>query len=224
MGTLILDMVVDLLNEGGLRAEAAQPAGNMTAVQSVVAAVSLEQVDQESGSVTVLVEMVGPAKDGGKRCQREALKAFEILRGAGGICRQEKCTFISKADMFCTPVTAVFYGTATAEDWQPRPSYEVDISGVSLPWVTGFSASQKVGEGETSLVDMGWEFTLEEYFPAGTEETVDDPVEPFEVTLSHGSRQETYIGCNIMARERVLEENGVRQVRRGTAQQRRVDQ
>ena len=222
MGTLILDMVVDLLNEGGVRAEAAQPAGNMTAVQLAVAAVSLEEVDQESGSVTVLVEIVGPSKIGARRCQQRALDAFEILCNAGGICRQGKCTFLSKADMFCIPVTAVFYGTATSEGWQPSAHFEVMISGTSLPHVREFSAAQEIGAEVTSLAEMGWTFSLEEFFPAGTEEAVDDPAEPFEVTLSDGSRCESYIGCNFMSRERTLEENGIRQVRRGTAQQRRI--
>lgn len=223
MGKLILDMVVDLLNEGGVRAEAAQPAGNMTAVQTVVAAVSLECVDQTAGSVTVLVEMVGPAGDGARRCQQRALDAFDILRKAGGVCRQEKCTFLSKADVFCTPVTAVFYGTASSEDWQPCPGYTVTAGGVTLPQVTGFSAGQQAGEEETSLADAGWEFSLEEFFPAGTQEPA-DPTEPFEMTVSNGSATENYTGCVLTARERVAEKNGIRQVRRGTAEQRTVSE
>lgn len=224
MGTLILDMVVDLLKEGGVRAEPAQPEGNMTAVQLAVAAVSLEEVDQESGSVTVLVEIVGPSKIGARKCQQKALEAFDILRAAGGICRQGKCTFVSKADMFCIPVTAVFYGRATAEDWQPRPSCEVAISGEALPWVSQFSAKQEMGEGGISLADMGWTFSLEEFFPHGVEISEEDPEEPFEVTLSDGSRWESYTGCNIMSRERTLEEKGIRQVRRGTAAQRTANE
>jgi len=219
LGILILDRIVDLLKEGGVRAEAAQPAGNMTAVQSVVAAVTLESVDQTEESVTVLVEMVGPSKDGARICQQRALDAFHILRSAGGVCRMGKCTFSSKADMFCTPVTAVFYGTATSDDWQPYPGYTVTAAGASLPQVTGFSVEQQVAEGETSLSNAQWEFTLEEFFPAGTEESA-DPGEPFALTVSYGGETVTYAGCRITTRQRVAEKNGVRQIRRGTAEQR----
>lgn len=215
---MILDMVVDLLNEGGVRAEAAQPAGNMTAVQSTVAAVSLECVDQAEGSAKVLVEMVCPSKDGAKRCQKKALQAFGILQEAGGICRLEKCIFSSKADMFCTPVTAVFYGIASSNDWQPYPGYAVTVAGIPLPQVTGFSVGQQAGE-ETSLANAPWEFTLEELFPGGTQEP-EEPTEPFVLTVSNGSGSDSYAGCRFTARERVAEKNGVRQIRRGTAEQR----
>lgn len=218
MGILILDMVVDLLKEGGVRAEAAQPAGDMTTVQSVVAAVSLESVDQADGSVTVLVEMMGPVTEGAKRCQKRALDAFNILRSAGAVCRQGKCTFISKADMFCTPVKAVFYGTAYSEDWQPRPDYEVTAAGVLLPQTCGFSAKQQAAEEGVALADAGWEFSLEEFFPAGTQEP-EDPAEPFVLTVFG----DTYTGCIFTARERVAEEDGIRQIRRGTAEGRTAD-
>ena len=218
MGTLILDMVVDLLNEGGLRAEAAQPAGDMTAVQGVVAAVSLERVDQADESVTVMVEMVGPVKLGARECQKTALEALEILRSAGGVCQMGKCTFISKADIFCIPVTAVFYGTASPQEWQPRRGYTVTMAGADLQHVTGFSAGQKAEEGIT-LADAPWEFTLEEFLPVGAQEP-EDPAENFALAVSYGSEAEHYIGCKLTARQRVAEKNGIRQIRRGMAEQR----
>lgn len=218
MGTLILDMVVDLLDEGGLRAEAAQPAGDMTAIQGVVAAVSLERVDQADESVTVMVEMVGPVKLGARECQKTALEAIEILRSAGGVCQMGKCTFICKADVFCIPVTAVFYGTASSEEWQPRQGYTVTMAGADLQHVTGFSAGQKAEEG-IDLADAPWEFTLEEFLPVGAQEP-EDPTENFELTVSYGSETEIYTGCKLTVRQRVAEKNGIRQIRQGTAERR----
>lgn len=220
MGDVILDLVVELLNENGIMAEAAQPAGDMVAVQTTVAAVGLERVDQAEESATILVEMVSPAMQGAKICQKRALKVYDILREAGAICRQDKCTFLSKANMFCTPITAVFYGTATAEGWQPRQEYTVSVEGVPIPKVTAFSARQQLaGEEETSLSAMLWEFTLEEFLPVGVPEPA-EPEEPFTLTISHGTESETYTGCKLTARERVAERKGVRQIRKGTAQQR----
>lgn len=218
MGTLILDMVVELLKEGGVRAEAAQPAEDMTAVQTVVAAVSLESVDQTDESVTVLVEMIGPVHNGARRCQARALDAMEILRNAGGICRMGKCSFISKADMFCTPVTAVFYGTAFSEDWQPCRGYTVTVDGVDLQYVSSFSTQQQAAEG-VAMADAPWVFTLEEFLPAGALEQ-EDPAESFELLVSYGGEAEVYTGCCFISRQRVAEKNGIRQIRRGTAEQR----
>ena len=220
MGDIILDMVVELLNQQGIMAEAAQPAGNMVAAQTTVAAVGLECVDQAAETATILVEMVSPANQGAKICQKRALKVYDILQEAGAVCRQDKCTFLSKANMFCTPITAVFYGTATAEGWQPRQEYTASVAGVSLPKVTAFSAQQRLtGEEATSLAGMAWEFTLEEFLPVDVSES-EDPEEPFTLTVTTGGKSETYTGCRLTARERVTERNGIRQVRRGTAEQR----
>jgi hypothetical protein len=216
---MILDMVVRLLHDNGIRAEAAQPAGNMTAALTTVAAVSLECVDQAKESATIVVEMVGPVTEGAKICQKRALKALDILSAAGGVCRQEKCTFLSKADMFCTPITAVFYGIASAEDWQPHPGYTVTIAGAPLAKVTAFSSQQRQGDVLRPLTELEWEFSLEEFLPVGVQEPA-DPTEPFVLTVSYGSGSETYTGCSFITRERVAERNGIRQVRRGTAEQR----
>lgn len=218
MGTLILDMVVELLKEGGIRAEAAQPDGDMTAVQTPVAAVSLESVDQADESVTVLVEMVGPVHAGARRCQTRALDAMEILGNAGGVCRMGKCTFISKADMFYTPVTAVFYGTALSEEWLPRRGYAVMIGGSGLPYVTGFSAQQQETEG-VAMDDAPWEFTLEEFLPAGTPEGMESE-ENFVLEVFYGTAGVGYTGCRFISRQRFAEPNGIRQIRRGMADQR----
>ena len=150
-------------------------------------------------------------------------EASADLVDAGAVCRQEKCTFLSKANMFCTPIVAVFHGTATADSWQPRQGYTVTVAGVLLPKVTAFSAQQRLEEKETSLAGKGWEFTLEEFLPAGTQEPA-DPAEPFVLTVSYDTGSETYSGCKLTARERIAEINGIRQVRRGMAEQRTVIQ
>ena len=219
MGDVILDLVVELLNEKGVMAEAAQPAGDMVAAQTTVAAVGLECVDQTEESATILVEMVSPADQGAKICQKRALKVYDILRSAGAICRQDKCTFLSKANMFCTPITAVFYGTETAEGWQPYVGYAATVAGVPLEKVTAFSATQRLVEKENAPAEKKWEFTLEEFLPAETQEPA-DPAEPFVLTVARGAWSDTYTGCKITSWERVTEKNGIRQIRRGTAEQR----
>lgn len=219
MGDVILEWVVQLLQDNGIWAEAAQPAGNMVAVENTLSAVSLEQVDQAKETATIVVEVVSPAKQGAKICQIRALKVYDVLRNAGAVCRQDKCSFVSKADIFCVPVTAVFRGIATQDDWRPHPGYTVRINGEELPRITGFSAAQETRTVIDTLPDAEWEFTLEEFFPIGEQEPA-DVSEPFTLEVSIGTATEAYTECKFITRERTMEIGGIRQVRQGTAEQR----
>ena len=60
MGQLIIDEVIQLLNDGGIRADAAFPTGSMRRVSEPVAAVSLSRADLQERSAEVLVEILGP--------------------------------------------------------------------------------------------------------------------------------------------------------------------
>lgn len=228
MGKSILNRVIDLLTEGGVSAAPAQPNQQMLIIQAPVAAVSMEKVDMESA--TVLVQVVAPMQNGAERCQKYALTVHQLLREAGAECVQGKCTFESRPALFCVPVTAKFYGTATADDWipappaPPAPVLNVTLAGVALAYATSFSAQQEKVEVEekgedgqvtTKLVTLPWEFTLEEFFPTGTQEP-EVPQEPF--TLRAG--REVLSGCVLMEQLRVQTTQGIRQVRKGTAAER----
>ena len=110
MGQSVIEYVVQLLNDGGIRAAAALPPGNLLRVTEPVAAVSLAGANTEKSSVTVLVEIVGPERLGGGVCQLKALDVCRILAAVGGSCQQGSCAFLNKGNLFCVPVTAVCYG------------------------------------------------------------------------------------------------------------------
>lgn len=210
MGKSILNAVVDLLNEGGIPAAPAQPEKHMLIIHTPVAAVSIEKVDTESA--TVLVQMVAPIQSGAERCQKRALQAGALLREAGAECVQGKCTFEGRSSLFCVPVTAKFYGTATAEDWIPKeesPPVSYRLGNTSLPYVTGFSAS---------LEDALWAFSLEEFFPTGTPEP-EKPEEPFALFVGN----EIFAGCTLTKCQREYTAEGVRQIRKGTATSRKAE-
>lgn len=217
MGKSIIDVVVDLLMEGGIRAAPAQPPGTMLVVHAPVAAVSIDNVDTAEGTVEVLVEVVAPIKSGGEQCQKRALEACRILREAGAQCEQGNCTFHGKPTLFRVPVKAKFYGTALAEDWIPRARCDVTLAGVELTHINSFTAQQVVDEEHTTLEQAPWVFTLEEFFPVGTREQ-DSPAEPFEVQMG----TQYFTGCTMTECRRIYTVHGVQQTRKGIAETRTI--
>lgn len=218
MGQSVIEYVVQLLHDGGIRAAAALPPGNLLRVTEPVAAVSLAGADTEKSSVTVLVEIVGPERLGGGVCQLKALDVCRILAAAGGSCQQGNCSFLNKGNLFCVPVTAVCYGENSSDGWVPAQKLTVQLGQVALGNVVSFSAEQMSDE-EHSLDRVHWEFAVEEFFPWGTEES-SDPTESFVLTVSIGGKSEQYQGCEITWRQRIAEETGIRQSRGGTATKR----
>lgn len=215
MGKSILNTVIDLLNAGGVPAAPAQPEGHMLIAHTPLAAVSIAKVDKESA--TVLVQIVAPAKSGAERCQRRALTAYTILSEAGAECVQGKCTFEGRSALFCVPVTAKFYGTATADDWIPKAeeeplAFNCRIGDTALEYVKGFSASAAVDEDHETIAKALWEFTLEELFPYGTPEQ-EKPTEPFALFID----DEIFADCRLIQWQRIRTEQGILQIRKGTA-------
>ena len=216
MGKTILRTVVDMLMEGGVSAAPARPEKTMLIIHTPVAAVSIEKVDTVEGSVTVLVEVVAPMQSGAERCQERALAVCSILSANGAECVQGDCTFNGRSALFCSPVSARFYGTADANGWTPRPSYTLTLGETVLKYMTAFSAEQvKTADGEP------WVFTFEEFLPMGAQET-EAPKEMFSLQLSSAGQTEYFHGCLMTERRRILSPGGIRQIRKGTALSRTV--
>lgn len=207
MGYISPAQVVDLLNAGGIRTETAFPAERITRIAEPVAAVSLAEVDQEKSTVTVLVEILGPKESGGYVCQQKALEACSILADAGAVCCQGGCEFLNKGNVFRVPVKAVF---CTAEQ------FTIATGDLMLTYVCGFSAEQVLDSTVTSLQDAPWEFTVEEFFPWGVQDTL-EAEEPFELDLRCAGNIERYEECQWIRRQRIAEELGIRQIRKGKA-------
>ena len=216
MGQMIVDKVITLLSEGGIRAEAAYPAERITRVEDPVAAVSLEKADLDKQTVAVLVEIFGPQEKGGYLCQKKALDACAILEGAGAVCSQGGCDFVSKGNVFRVPVTAVFQGIARADSIESIPKYTIVTGPLTLSYACGFSAEQEVTTTATNLQTAPWEFTVEEFFPWGVQATLEAD-EPFDLFVSCMGKAEQYEMCKWTHRKRIAEQKGIRQIRTGKA-------
>ena len=216
MGQLIIDQVIELLNDEGIRASHSYPAANIQRVTEPVAAVSLAKADLKANTVQVLVEILSPKEGGGYACQKEALKACFILEAAGAICCQEGCAYLPKANLFRVPVKAVFKGTVTSAGMEALPEYAVVAGGITLRYVCGFSAKQAVSGSSASLQNAPWEITVEEFIPWGVEDSLEAD-EPFQMDLRCMENIERFEGCTWSKRERIAEESGIRQIRTAKA-------
>ena len=220
MGKSILNTVIDLLSDQGSPAAPALPKGNMLTIHAPVAAVSIEKVDTAERVALVMVEVVAPMQSGGVQCQNRALEVCRILSAAGAQCVQDSCSFDSRAALFCVPVTARFYGTATADDWIPLADadrFTYKLNDTLLEYVQSFSASQAMDNNHEVLATAPLEFSLEEFFPFGVQEP-EHPAEPFTLQVE----TEVYSGCTLTQWQRVYTAQGIQQIRKGIAALRAV--
>ncbi len=222
MGQSILNIVVQLLNDSGLPTEPAQPAATMTAIHMPVAAVSLEQADRKSRSVTVLVEVVAPVIYGALRCQHRALDVCHILSREGAVCCQDECTFDSHLGMFVTPVKAVFSGITLSDDWIPIAPNTVEINGQNLPYCVGFTAEKEVDKVRPTLAEVPWTLTIEEFIPAGVTEP-EELEDAFNISVSSQGKRETYPSCTLTQIRRIATPEGIRQLRTATTTERALE-
>ena len=219
MGGLILDSVVNMLKNGGIRAEAAFPAERITRVTEPVAAVSLDKADQKSQTVTVRVDILGPKESGGYICQKKALEACEILESGGAVCCQEGCQFLSKGNVFCVTVRAVFPGTARSDGMEEVAKFSITLGTLPLNHACGFTAEQIPDSTGALMPNAFWKFTLEEFFPWGVMDGL-EVSEPFSLELRHLNNVEQYTNCQWTGKKRIAEESGLRQIRTGKAEAR----
>lgn len=219
MGKMILDRVVQLLSDSGIRAETAYPAERISRITEPVAAVSLKEADQKAHTVTVLVEILGPKEGGGYVCQKKALEVCAVLEKAGGVCCQESCDFISRGNVFRVPIRVTFRGTARSDDMEKMPEFKIVTGTLTLDHACGFSAEQVLDPTVTLLQDAPWKFTVEEFFPWGILDTLETET-PFTLELQSLGNVERFTGCAWTSRKRIAEELGIRQIRTGEAKKR----
>lgn len=212
----IIDYVVKLLNDGGIQANTAWPADTMILAQIPVAAVSIEEVDRKTCTATVLVEVVCNFRNSGAYCQKRALDAYEILVNAGAHCVQGKCSFDGQSGLFSVPVRATFYGVAQSDSWQPMAKPTVKLNEVQLEYFYACTAERSVDEEHSTLLEAPWQFTLEEVFPCGAAEP-SEVQEPFTLSVICNGVEESYQNCVVTLHQRMIEETGIWQIRKGTA-------
>lgn len=222
MGKLISEEIVELLCSNGIRAEIAYPGGEITRITSVVAAVSVHEVDQKNHTLTVLVDVLCPQQIGGYSSQTKAMEVCELLKAYGAVCRQGKCAFVKKASVFRVPVWAEFHGVVKESELPVPSKYKIKVGGMELRHLSAFSAEKKVNE-PASFGEAKWTVTVEEFFPWGTFNTL-EPEEPFELDVISKGGLEQYLTCSWVRQKRIAEEMGVRQIREAVAKNRLIEE
>lgn len=225
MGISILELVLNRLREAGFSAEAAFPGGKCPAISSPVAAVHIEKVDRPDLTVTVEVSILCPAALGGTRCELEALRAMEALRGIGASCIQNGCEYSGQAQVHMVRILATFTGVTAADDCTIGPGFRVYVQETAAPFAIAFEAEQvfdieaqyALGEDAPVGIRNGswvWKLRLEELIPAGDAETA-EPEPDFEIRLERDSATETYLGCRWTSLRREFTRQGLRRIRTG---------
>jgi len=221
MGKSIVALAVEKLQAEGFRAAEACPGRKLPALTDIAVAVDLEKVDLREKTAQLLISVLAPSSMGAQACQKAALSVGQVLQEDGADCTQESCSFDGLTNLFCTNITARYAGTASAEDWSSRAGFSVSLAGVPLGSLVSFSVKREVDETVTVLADAKWTFELEEFFrPEDFEET--EPEEPFTLVMKRPMQMEMFRECTFTYQQRITEQTGTRQIRRGVATRRSI--
>ena len=224
MGKSIVEIVIDLMRGSQIRADRAYPGQLMPAVETMVAAVGLKRMDQSNSTATVEVSVMTPGHLGAGECEDNAVWICRLLKSVGGSCSLTKAEHIVGANLFRVSVDAVFHGQETINGWEDvpvAPSFDVQLGNTYLNHAVSFTAYRAVKDENEEIDGTPWHFTVEERFPLDAEEE-ESPQEPFEITVSRIGITETFSGCVLDIHKRILENDGLRQIREGTANSRKV--
>ena len=215
LGQTIVTQVISKLEANGINAVRGFPAEKIPALTGILAAVSLKNMDQEAGTAVVSVSLCAPVAMGGAACEDAALRVSSLLCDMGGLCVQQPCGQLGRADILCAEVCAEFYGTDTGYGWA---NFSVVFGGTSLYRVRAFKAWRSIGEAE-SLNGASWKFRIEEDLLPGAAEGT-QPTEPFTIKVIRGSRSETYGECILTYHRCELNSGKLHRIRQGTAKTR----
>lgn len=226
MGISILELVLQMLRDAGFDAIAAYPGQKVPVVSGTVAAVHIEKVDRAGMTVTVEVNILCPAAMGGSRCELEALKATERLRWLGATCVQNGCRYDGVTQVYVVPVLATFVGVTEAENCEIGPGFYVYVGGTLQGYAYCFSEEEvedcqaEYAMGESSPVGISkgkklWKIRIEDLIPAGSSESVDPMLEPFNIKVVTANKTEHYFHCKWTSVKREFTREGLRRIRTG---------
>lgn len=228
MGNVILEQVLTALKNGGFAAELAYPGGPMPRITGPVAAVHMEKVDSAALTSTVAVSILSPGKLGGTACEKEALKALDLLLGCGAVCVQRGCVYDRVSQLYAVEIHAAFTSLSQSEEGAPAgPGFAVSINGVRHGCAVSFRCEESRGytaeyvtteplpmASGTGMVQ--WSLQLEEQIPVGTAEPA-EPEPGFSLVITTDEKTETYTGCQWTSISREYSSQGLRRLRKGFA-------
>ena len=216
MGQSITELTVETLRQQGFRAEEACPGRKMPALTQIAVAVELEAVNLTEKTASLEVSVLAPAFMGAQACLEAALAVGQLLQETGGECTQGSCEFDGLTNLFRTPITVRYHGTALPGSWTERAGFYLQINGVDLRCPVSFTGTRAVEDPSDGLEDAPWEFELEEFFrPEDSEES--EPEEPFVLRVFRPYQTETFLACTWVHQKRIVEKTGTRQIRKGIA-------
>lgn len=216
MGKSIVALAVEKLRAEGFRAAEACPGQKLPALTDIAVAVDLEEVDLREKTAALQISVLAPSSMGAQACQKAALTVGQVLQADGADCVQNGCEFDGLTNLFCTKLTAKYAGTASAENWASRAGFSVSLNDVQLGSLVSFTARRETDETVTEISDAKWFFEVEEFFrPEDTEETA--PQGSFTMIVRRPLQMETFRECVWTYQQRVTEQTGTRQIRRGTS-------
>lgn len=227
MGFSILDLVLDQLRQAGFQADVAYPGQKFPAISQPVAAVHIEKVDRSALTVTVAVNVLCPAAQGGTACEVVALRVTETLRWGGAVCVQNGCRYDGVAQVYAVEVLATYTGVAEEKNCTIWPGFHIYINGDLHRFATAFSEEEQTGMaaayamGEGSPVGFRSgkrerRLYLQEQIPAGSPEP-ELPSGEFSLEIETNQKRQCYKGCRWESIQREFTKQGLRRVCRGTA-------
>lgn len=102
--------VMQTLRAEGFPVRHAYPGSRMCEIDRTVAAVEMEELDQQAGTTTIRINVMTPAELGTEDCEADALDMCYVLHVAGAVCRMQRCRFLRDANLFQIVISAVFQG------------------------------------------------------------------------------------------------------------------
>ena len=232
MGISILEQVLRRLRNAEFQADVAYPGQKFPQITKTVAAVHIEKVDRANMTVTLEVNIITPASQGGTACELEALRATEVLQWDGAICVQNGCSYDGASQVYVVAVLATYTCVTEADSCTLGPGFQVYINDSFQPFAVSFAeeevrehcAEYEMGEPIAVGISLGrrqWKITLEEQILPGSPEAA-DPKGGFELRIERSAGTETYYGCRWLSVRRQMDQSGLRRIRTGIAMMKEV--
>lgn len=209
MGLPLLTAVTDALDRAGVYADLAHPGKVFCQPEKICAGVYLKKA--EGGTLTVGVDLVGPANLGGPAVEQEAVKAAKALENAGARCKVDGCKWDGFTRAFICCVTAEFEGVKDPGGSTFGNAFSVFLGQTALPWAHSCLA-EKVTETVNQVSVTYWRVRIEEQFPNGTAESA-RPGDGFTLKISTDSQNETFPDCRLIGESRSFTRDGLKCVR-----------
>lgn len=205
MGYEWLEPIAQILNEAGIRAAQAYPAAGVPELSGPVAALSIEELDTDTGSAQVAVQILSPRTGGGWMCQEAAVTAVSALSAAGYVCRSNAVEYQSGSDCFSQKIVVQLALALREAVWAAQEHWEFLWNDAALAGVESFTADEDRGRRmvgafwQAQQVGVtpgagGWNIAMVQRIGPEDAEP-EEPEEPFTLTVRRPAETVVYGEC-----------------------------